>query len=383
MVESASIQWFGNEYEPHYIRDVVVSVPALFHNGQRKAIRSSCHLAGLNPIKLVIEPSAASLAHSYYNKIPTNKLKLFLAFDFGGGTLDCSIMRCSGVQCDVLSVHGNNKLGGVDFDHVIRDIIIEQLKVQHGWTTISDRLYSKILSISEEIKIDLTHVAEYEFFLENEDGNIANITVTREEFEQHPKTLQLVQLVLDSVYGAMGKKRHHIRMILMIGGSSKLPIIQHALKDKFGEILEFSGTDPQLMVVTGCGIIGGAIAYTRGNTGDTHKDVVLIDVIPMSLGFETCVADTEDKDGDGDNVDCEVMKVILPKDTPFGKKQRPISVCQIDADDTSLELSLYEGDNYYVKDNHFLGRITIEDIEPREAGTCDNVQFSFVVASNG
>eukprot|EP01083_Nonionella_stella_P223791 797185_1 len=77
------------------------------------------------------------------------------------------------------------------------------------------------------------------------------------------------------------------------------------------------------------------------------------------------------------------MKVILKKDTPFGKKQRPISVCQFDVDDTSLELSLYEGDNYYVKDNHFLGRITIEDIEPREVGTCDNVQFSFVVDSNG
>ena len=115
------------------LNEVVVSIPALFHNGQRKAIRSSCHLANLNPSLLVIEPTAASLAHSYSNVIPSKELKFFITFDFGGGTLDCSVMRCTGLECEVLSVTGNSSLGGINFDNIIKDIIIDKFRIEHSW----------------------------------------------------------------------------------------------------------------------------------------------------------------------------------------------------------------------------------------------------------
>ena len=143
-----------------YIRDVVVSVPAYFHNGQRRAIRSACHIASLNPIHLVVEPSAAAIAHQYYstknsdndnnnNNINNNdKNMVFMAFDFGGGTLDCSVVNCAGIQCLVLSVEGNSTLGGIDFDHVLMDIIVEKLGYDPNIMPIKEKIKYKYIATS-------------------------------------------------------------------------------------------------------------------------------------------------------------------------------------------------------------------------------------------
>ena len=126
LVEAAS-----GELQVPYLRDVVVSIPALFHNGQRKAIRSACALAGLRVRQLVVEPTAAALAYSYYSSTPSDNFKLFLTLDMGGGTIDCSVLRCTGVDCQALDVRGNSSLGGIGIDF---EAVVRKFEEQHGWS---------------------------------------------------------------------------------------------------------------------------------------------------------------------------------------------------------------------------------------------------------
>eukprot|EP01084_Bolivina_argentea_P281501 481640_1 len=244
LVEIASI-----EFGVPYICDIVVSIPALFHNGQRKAIHSSCELVGLNVQRLVVEPTAAALAYSYYSSTPKDNFKLFLTFDFGGGTIDCSVLRCTGVDCQVIGVRGNSSLGGIDFDLIIRDIMIKKYSLQHSWNNIihSDKLYAKFLKVAEKIKKSLTFNTQHQVTMTNDEllkddfstfySEKKQIIITRKEFEQDPRTQQLINSAIETARLAINNDRiksSNIRMILMIGGTSKIPIIQQRLKEEFG-----------------------------------------------------------------------------------------------------------------------------------------------------
>eukprot|EP01084_Bolivina_argentea_P250488 419684_1 len=258
--------------------NVVISIPAFFYNGQRRAIQSAAKLANLDAKVLVVEPTAAAIAHIYYSSVPADNAKLFLVFDYGGGTLDCSIMRCIGLECDVLAVSGNSTLGGIDYDHVIKDIIIQ--KLVNTYNIKSDSIdKSKLLEDSEMIKISLSTNTQHLYKYKNK----PTIIIKRKEFENHPRTKQLMKSAIDTAKKAMEQKdpnnpkfvASNIRMLLMIGGSSNIPIIQKKLREAFPRDtlkLEFPEIDPQLMVITGSAVLAGSMVY--------DKKFTVADVIP-------------------------------------------------------------------------------------------------------
>eukprot|EP01084_Bolivina_argentea_P316462 548573_1 len=261
----------------------VVSIPAFFHNGQRRAIQSAAKLANIEVKELVVEPTAGAMAHKYYSSVAEDDLKLFQVFDYGGGTLDCSVMRCTGLECEVLGVAGNSTLGGIDYDRVIREIIIDKLKIDK--TKINE---GELLEDSEMIKKWLSKNDQYSYKYKDK----SSIIITRTEFEKHPKTQKLVESAMKLAKLAMNGspkvfKFSNIRMILMIGGSSNLPIIRKTIEKTFSTSNRHSITvqyleegDSQLMVTAGSAVLAGYMAYDR--------KITVSNVIPLPLGFSVC-----------------------------------------------------------------------------------------------
>eukprot|EP00485_Elphidium_margaritaceum_P003197 CAMPEP_0202688974 /NCGR_PEP_ID=MMETSP1385-20130828/4351_1 /ASSEMBLY_ACC=CAM_ASM_000861 /TAXON_ID=933848 /ORGANISM="Elphidium margaritaceum" /LENGTH=1105 /DNA_ID=CAMNT_0049344047 /DNA_START=34 /DNA_END=3351 /DNA_ORIENTATION=+ len=406
LVDTASKE-FGVPYA--YIGDVVVSIPALFHNGQRKAIRSACELVGLRVRQLIVEPTAASLAYSYYSSTPADNFKLFLTLDIGGGTMDCSVLRCTGVDCQVLSVVGNSSLGGIDFDAVVRDIMIDKYEREHEWRDIrtSSTLMAKFLKVAESVKKSLSVSTQHQITMTNDALQKKQVVVTRREFEQHPRTQQLLESAIALAKAAMNTDRiqqSNIRMILLIGGTTKIPCIQQRLRREFVAAVDhgdaarlklvFPADDPQLMVVKGSAIIGASIALQRsgahhrgghghghsGGSGDEQhilKQIVLEDVIPLSLGFSICLSASN-----GSPPECGVMDVIVAKNAHYPTYAKT-TYCQKEPTSTTAKLALYEGDDYYVRNNYLLSNLSIENIPIRDANVCDSIAVEFIIDRNG
>eukprot|EP01084_Bolivina_argentea_P194240 333239_1 len=327
--------------------NVVISVPAFFTNGQRRAVKSVAQLAKLKLQILVVEPTAAALAHTYYASVPTDDMKLFMVFDFGGGTLDCSVMRCYGLQCDVLSVEGNSTLGGIDFDHVVEDIIVDKLVSEHGINT-NEIDYGTLLKDAEMLKKGLSKNDQHEFKYNDE---LPEIVITQKEFENHPRTIELINAAIQVAYRALNGNNtkflsSNVRMILMVGGTSNIPIISKTLKAAFenefslAEIkndnsvhkikhrkhalkIEFPDIDPQLMVITGSAVLSGSLAYDKNSAAaeilaedsfaaSATNGILLNDVIPLSLGFEVC---KRVKHNNNKTLQCGFMSVMVPKNS--------------------------------------------------------------------
>ncbi|ETN97749.1 70 kDa heat shock protein, partial [Reticulomyxa filosa] len=205
------MQMASLHFQAPYIRDVVVSIPAYFHNAQRKSVRSACHLAGLNLLKLVVEPTAAALAHSYYSATPDDNYKQFLTFDCGGGTTDCR-------------TEGNSSLGGIDFDGVIQELLFEKFRDEHGWTTANAEMKAQIIRESEKVKRSLTENDHETVSLKYNDVYFS-VKITREEFETHPRTLALVQQAIDTVKRAIANARMEKR-----SGMTDVPLLKSNIR---------------------------------------------------------------------------------------------------------------------------------------------------------
>eukprot|EP01084_Bolivina_argentea_P316463 548576_1 len=341
----------------------VVSIPAFFHNGQRRAIQSAAKLANIEVKELVVEPTAGAMAHKYYSSVAEDDLKLFQVFDYGGGTLDCSVMRCTGLECEVLGVAGNSTLGGIDYDRVIREIIIDKLKIDK--TKINE---GELLEDSEMIKKWLSKNDQYSYKYKDK----SSIIITRTEFEKHPKTQKLVESAMKLAKLAMNGspkvfKFSNIRMILMIGGSSNLPIIRKTIEKTFSTSNRHSITvqyleegDSQLMVTAGSAVLAGYMAYDR--------KITVSNVIPLPLGFSVCHSGGKD---------CGHMDIVVEKNTQY-----PLEVnktyCQHKRSATSSTLKLYEGENPKVVDNHFISKLRVKNLIPYD-GTCKNIGTHHVI----
>ena len=220
------VQTASSEFGVPFIKDVVVSIPAIFHDAQRKAVHTACQIAGLDAKLLVVEPSAASAAYIYYaprTEQIKRVTKFFMTLDVGGGTTDVSILRCTGLHCEVLGVAGNSSLGGIDFDAVVVDIMIEKVLKQNRKLTrekLSNMLlFDQIRSKAETVKKALSTESEYMVRLHNEeDGAYTQIVITRAEFEEHPQTVKLIDCIIDLAKLAMsdetasGAKKGHERL---------------------------------------------------------------------------------------------------------------------------------------------------------------------------
>eukprot|EP01083_Nonionella_stella_P094265 264411_1 len=337
--------------------NVVISIPAFFHNGQRRAVISAARLAHLDAKILIIEPTAAAIAHMQRSTLPKDDYKLFLVFDYGGGTLDCSVMRCAGLECNVLAVAGNSTLGGIDFDYVIKDIIETKMKDTYGINR-EEMDEAQLLEDSERIKIGLSVNEQYSYKYKDK----PEIIIKRTEFEKHTQTEKLLKAAMKTAKDAITPDTDHpqfvasnVRMLLMIGGSSKIPLVKKKLRKAFTRTnlkLEFPELDPQLMVITGSAVLAGSMIY--------DKKVPVTDVIPLSLGFDVW------RGGTGGHMD-----IIVPKNTHY-----PLEVnktyCQIIINGktrTSDVLDLYEGEDAKVEHNHFISSLSVKTLIPRE--TCN------------
>merc|ERR1712176_793525 len=172
------VQAASAEFGVPFIKDVVVSIPAIFHDAQRKAVHTACQIAGLDAKLLVVEPSVASAAYIYYapqTEKLKNMTKFFMTLDVGGGTTDVSILRCTGLHCEVLGVAGNSSLGGIDFDNVIVDIMIQKILNKNNKLTkerlVNTILYDQIISKAESVKKALSTDTQYLVRLQNEREN--------------------------------------------------------------------------------------------------------------------------------------------------------------------------------------------------------------------
>ncbi|ETO11896.1 hypothetical protein RFI_25480, partial [Reticulomyxa filosa] len=435
----------SSHFQAPYIRDVLVSIPAYFHNAQRKSVRSACQLAGilnfihiilyictymciynkimtykgLNLLKLVVEPTAAALAYSYYSATPKDNYKQFLTFDCGGGTTDCSILACTGMECRyvfvyiniyaymyicttqwhdekkalsfianrVLGTEGNSSLGGIDFDDVIREILFKKFKDKHG-RTAANAINAQIRRKSEKVKLSLTE-NDYEMVDFKYNDAFLSVKITRDEFETHPRTLALVQQAIETAKRAIANARmernasieyplrnSNVRMILMVGGTSKLPILQKKLREEFesGQSREKLGLDKlkivipqddlQLMVVKGVSIIAGSYAYGCAHNPSTcsldniYDEPILEDVLPLDLGLSVC------KNG---------TKFVCLFNLKYPAKSAPFLYCQRFPESQVVTLKLYEGDDKYAKNNHYLGELEVTGVPPRTNDQCDTI----------
>eukprot|EP01084_Bolivina_argentea_P064728 117998_1 len=353
---------------------IVISIPAMFPTAQRQAIRRIVNLSGFSAQILIPEPSAATISHMYLSEfVDSDQLKSFMVFDFGGGTLDVSILRCTGIHCEVESVSGNNTLGGIDFDHVIAEIIVDKLKKKNITTVDIDLV--EILQHSETVKIALSYNNTYTYNYKDE----IVIEITSNEFETHPKTKMLLDESIKIVEKLLIHLEMNLRMILMVGGTSNIPAVQKRLDKALIErnyhikpaiYLHSSTIDPQLMVATGSAIVCGHLVYD--SFADVSPETMILDVVPLSIGFEVCRGDT-----------CGLMSIVVKKNSvyPLEVKQ---SYCQYDGEDCNVVVNLYEGDSEFVVENYLIGSVNVKNLMAMDYNSkCDTFHVVLKIDVNG
>ena len=303
--------------------------------------------------------------------------------DFGGGTLDCSVLRCIGYECQVLSIHGDTNIGGIDFDHIIYEMMVYKFKLYYNWEIYSE-LKSELIKISERVKRTLTYNNMDKIVIYNEKLNEKKeITIYRDEFENNPKTIDLINRVIfitnETINEHDYSNNNEISMILLIGGSSNIPIIQYSLKNTFKKygikLINDPNYDTQLMVVTGTGIIAGSLAYDTNN--NNNEQIIIEDVIPLSLGFSIC-----EYDNNLNKNKCGIFDPIILKNSEY-PTNKIVKYCQNNPNSNVAVLKLYEGTSKYVINNYFLMKLQINNIPKRKANECNNIHVIFNIDGNG
>lgn len=334
------------------VNKAVITVPAYFSDAQRQATRDAGKLAGLDVLRIINEPTAASLAYGLGLKI--NEDKTIAVYDLGGGTFDVSILRLSAGIFEVLSTNGDTYLGGDDFDNAIVGFWQKQLELSNEILQ-SDKSMSQTLRLkAEEAKIQLTTAEKY-------DGTIGEkqISISKNEFEE--LIMPLIDKTIDCCRNALkdaGIKKNEIDEIIMVGGSTRVPIVINEVSNFFGKSVNIS-VNPDEVVALGAAIQADILA---GN----NKDVLLLDITPLSLGIETA----------GD-----LMDVIIPRNAKIPSTAAREYTTQVDAQ-VNMRISIYQGERDMVSDNRLLATLNLKGIPAMPAGMA-KVQVSFMINADG
>ncbi|MEA3314544.1 MAG: molecular chaperone DnaK [Campylobacterota bacterium] len=343
------------------VTDAVITVPAYFNDAQRKATQEAGTIAGLNVLRIINEPTAAALAYGLDKKGEEN----VIVYDLGGGTFDVTVLEIGDGTFEVLSTDGNAFLGGDDFDNVIIDWLAEDFKTEFGIDLRDDKMaHQRLKDEAEKAKKELSATAETEinlpFITADATGPKHLVkSLTRAKFEA--MTEKLVDETLDHIKTAMndaGLDNSDIDEVIMVGGSTRIPKAQEVVKSYFGKELNNS-VNPDEVVAAGAAIQGGVLK------GDV-KDVLLLDVTPLSLGIETLGG---------------VMTKLIDKGTTIPvKKSQVFSTAQDNQPAVSIVVG--QGEREFVKDNKNLGQFELSDIAPAPKGQ-PQIEVTFDIDANG
>lgn len=343
------------------VTQAVITVPAYFTDAQRQATKDAGKIAGLEVMRIINEPTAAALA---YGVDKENDQKI-MVYDLGGGTFDVSIIEMGdGVQ-EVLATAGNNRLGGDDFDKRIMDYIINDFKSQTGIDISGDKMaMQRIKEAAEKAKIDLSGVTSADinlpFISADQTGpKHYEATLTRAKFNE--LTADLVDATMGPVRQALsdaGLNPSDINKVLMVGGSSRIPAVNEAIKNFMGKE-PFKGVNPDECVAVGAAIQGGVL-------GGDVKGMVLLDVTPLSLGIETMGG---------------VSTKIIDRNTTIPTKKSQIFSTAADGQ-TSVEVHVLQGEREFAKDNKTLGVFHLDGIAPAPRGI-PQIEVTFDIDANG
>ena len=352
----------AESYLGEKVTEAVITVPAYFTDSQRQATKDAGKIAGLEVKRIINEPTAAALAYG----IDKENDQKVMVYDLGGGTFDVSIIEMGdGVQ-EVLATAGNNRLGGDDFDQRVIDWIADEFKQSEGVDLRGDKMaMQRLKEAAEKAKIELSNVTtstiNLPFIGMNSDGTPLNLemTLTRAKFNE--LTADLVEATMGPVRQAIsdsGLKTSDLHKILMVGGSSRIPAVQEAVK-KYTGVEPFKGINPDECVAIGAAIQGGVLA------GDV-KGLLLLDVTPLSLGIETMGG---------------INTKIIDRNTTIPVKKSQIFSTAVD-NQPSVEVHVLQGERDFAKDNKTLGVFHLDGIMPARRGV-PQIEVTFDIDANG